>query len=510
VSDARPLRPGTVEHARADLIEATIERSVFTAREHHDETGAPADDPAIRLQSVRLASAPGLRSRRTLDALGGANVGCLAWSADTPPPCTTMAARSSAGREAMARLVREVRLVCDAAGLLGRERGAVDGVKRPGHASTAGRGTRADLTPQAEKRPRAGARLRHTPRRTAAAPGDAAVRGAEARPMQTRPAAIRQREDVRAPREERRGRSGRPIQRQSTANDSAQRPTRQGVVPGDTGAAMAEARPQVLVRRDASGAGQEHGLRSPRRAGVRATCGALGGSSALLPEVKRAADAGDARAAPAPHAFDPGREASRAGTHVRPRDPRCTDAGRHQPTRPEAPLAKPRREGPCQPQDCHRAAAPSPALCPAGTRLDTRGGHEALVGRQTVRCRAPLGACRDGPRRAACRRPPRRAKVRQVAFSIGRTPGKPAKSLATLQRTRASAIGRSQDSRRLGSLAPGCGHLRHTQRRQRLTLRRRRPVNPPWPLCCLGHTLETRPRDGRIARAANGGGRQSA
>jgi transposase len=510
VSYERQILPGTFEHTLSYLIDEKIDLSVFTARYHNDETGAPAYDPAILLKIVLFAYSKGIISSRKIEALCCENVVFMALSADTQPHFTTIADFISSCSDAIARIFRDVLLVCDEAGLIGREMFAVDGVKLPCNASKEWSGTRADLTQKAEKMQRAVERLLQKHRLTDAAPEDAAVRGAEERQIQTLQAAIRKIEDFLATHKEKLGRSGKPIQSDITDNDSAKMPTSKGVVQGYTGAAIADARHQVIVHSEAFGEGQEHGLLIPMLEGVREAFGELGLSSDILREVKLAADAGYSSEANAQHAFDHGIDAYIADTNFRQRDSRFTDAGRHKPTRPDEPFAKPQRDVKFQPKDFQLAADHSHAICPAGKRLYKSGGHKDLVGLQTVQFRAPLGACRDCPLRAKCLRHPKRTKVRQVAFIIGRTPGKPEKYLTKMKRKIDSEIGRYQYSRRLGIIEPVFANLRHTKRLNRFTLRGRRKVNTQWQLFCLVHNIEKIQRYGRIARAAKGRGRKIA
>ena len=59
----------------------------------------------------------------------------MALSADTAPHFTTIAAFVSSCRREITRIFRNVLLVCDEAGLIGKEMFAIDGVKLPSNAS---------------------------------------------------------------------------------------------------------------------------------------------------------------------------------------------------------------------------------------------------------------------------------------------------------------------------------------------------------------------------------------
>jgi Transposase DDE domain len=87
-----------------------------------------------------------------------------------------------------------------------------------------------------------------------------------------------------------------------------------------------------------------------------------------------------------------------------------------------------------------------------------------------------------------------------VAFFFGRTAGKPEKYLTKMQRKIDSDIGRYEYSRRLGTIEPVFGNIRHTKRLNRFTLRGRRKVNAQWQLYCLVHNIEKLQRYGPLQR----------
>src|SRR5207302_9771195 len=75
----------------------------------------------------------------------------MALSADTAPHFTTIADFVSSLEGEIVSLFRDVLLVCDELGLIGREMFAVVGVKMPSNASKEWSGTRADFTKKARK-----------------------------------------------------------------------------------------------------------------------------------------------------------------------------------------------------------------------------------------------------------------------------------------------------------------------------------------------------------------------
>lgn len=75
----------------------------------------------------------------------------MALSADTRPHFTTIASFISSMGDGARRLFRDMLLVCDEQGLIGREMFAVDGAKLPSNASKEWSGTRADFKRKAKK-----------------------------------------------------------------------------------------------------------------------------------------------------------------------------------------------------------------------------------------------------------------------------------------------------------------------------------------------------------------------
>ena len=117
------------------------------------------------------------------------------------------------------------------------------------------------------------------------------------------------------------------------------------------------------------------------------------------------------------------------------------------------------------------------------------GRPHDLSGFRSVRFRAPISSCGDCVLRSQCIRYPERTRVRQVAFFLERTPGKAEKFLAKMKRRIDSVLRRFEYSRRLGTIEPVFGHIRHTRKLNRFTLRSKRKVNGQWLMYCLVHNI---------------------
>ena len=194
ISFDRQVLPGTFEHTLNYLIDEKIDLSVFEARYRNDDGGAPAYDPAILLKIILFAYSKGIIYSRRIEQLCRENVVCMALSADTVPHFTT--------------IFRNVLLVCDEAGLIGKEMFAIDGVKLPSNASKEWSGTKADLKNKAQKMQRAVEHLLSKHQANDVAEVDSTAQAAAERQIKTLNAAIDKVERFLATHEDKIGRSG--------------------------------------------------------------------------------------------------------------------------------------------------------------------------------------------------------------------------------------------------------------------------------------------------------------
>lgn len=404
ISFDRQILPGTFEYTLHYLIDEKIDLSVFDDRYHNDENGAPAYDPAILLKIILFAYSKGIIHSRKIEALCRENVVCMALSADTVPHFTTIADFISSVSAEITTIFRNILLVCDEVGLIGKEMFAIDGVKLPSNASKEWSGTKADLKKKAQKMQRAVEYLLAKHRSNDVSNSDDSVHAAQVRQIKTLNAAIEKVEDFLATHEDKIGRSGKPKQSNITDNGSAKMPSSKGVIQGYDGIALADSKHQVVVHAEAFGEGQEHGLLVPMLEGVRETFQELELSEDILKEVKLAADAGYSSEANAEYLFEHQIDAYVADTLYRKRDPRFESAERHKPTREDEPFAKPKKDDALfRPQDFQPASDLSHCICPAGQRLHRNGANVVVDGRIGAKFRgsiAPAGPVLCG--RSAC------------------------------------------------------------------------------------------------------------
>src|SRR5438094_118590 len=327
VSFERQILPGTFEATLSRLIDEEIDLSVFEARYRNDEVGAPAYDPAILLKVILAAYARGMTSSREIARLCRENVLFMALAADSAPHFTTIAdVMATLDREIVA-VFRDVLLVCDELGLIGREMFAVDGVKLPSNASKEWSGTRGDFEKKIAKMERAVEHLLRRHREADAVGDDTPLRAARGKQIDTLQTALEKVRRFLQRHADKVGPSGRVKKSNLTDNDSAKMKTSKGVIQGYDGVAVVDGQHQIVVHAQAFGEAQEHALLVPMLEGTRATFRELGLAEDVLAGAVVAADAGFHTDANVQYLDETHVDGYLADTLVRKRD---TDHGRYQ------------------------------------------------------------------------------------------------------------------------------------------------------------------------------------
>jgi transposase len=478
------ILPGTFEYTLNRLIEESIDLSVFEARYRNDEGGAPAYDPAILLKIILLAYSRGITSSRQIERLCRENVVFMAISADSQPHFTTIAHFIATLDAQITRIFRDVLLVCDEAGLIGKEMFAVDGVKLPSNASKEWSGSRKDYGKKIEKMERAVRYLTQRHRQEDESGKDEGLEASRSKQQVTLEKAIAKVRGFLQCHEDKVGAGGRVKQSDITDNESAKMLSSKGVIQGYTAVALVDSRHQVVVNAEAFGEGQEHGLLIPMIEGAR---GHFRVDSFLGAAVL--ADAGYCSEANAKYLSEQRIDGYLADPMFRKRDPRFIDAVRHKPRRPDEPFAKRLGERRFQPKDFQIAADRSHAICPAGKRLYRNGRHRDLNGFEAIHFRGNKADCGGCALRAQCLRHPERTVERQVALFVGRATGKPDTYSARMKRKIDSELGRYRYSHRLGLVEPVFANIRSTHRLNRFSHRGWRKVTTQWQLFCLVHNI---------------------
>jgi transposase len=490
VSFEQQILPGTFEYTLHQMIEEHIDLSVFDTQYRNDETGAPAYDPAILLKIILYAYSKGVTSSREIAHLCLDNVMFMALSADSAPHFTTIADFIARQQDEIVSIFRDVLLVCDEQGLIGKQMFALDGVKLPSNASKDWSGTLAEFENKARKLEQALEQLMQRHREVDATGEDQALRAAREQRIDTLQCALDKVRGYLRCGQDKVSAKGEIKKSNITDNDSAKIKGSKGVIQGYSGMALVDAKHQVIVHAQAFGENQEHGLLIPMLEGARESYRDLGLSEDLLQGVKLSADAGLHSEANLKYLAEHDIDGYVADTFFRKRDVRFARAARHKPAAEADPGAR------FTPREFRFAEDLSHCICPAGKRLYRNGANVVINGYAGVKFHGAQRDCLPCTLRDHCLKHPDRTKARQVVFFKGRAQGKPPTYSALMKRKIDSEEGRYQYSRRLAIVEPVFGNICNSRKLRRLSLRGRRKVNNQWLLYGLVHNI------GKIQRYA--------
>ena len=504
VSYERQILPGTFEHTLNGLIDHDIDLAPEASRYRNDETGAPAYDPAILLKVILYAYSRGVTSSRDIAGLCRENIIFMALSADSAPHFSTIAGFVAKLDREIVGVYREVLLVCDEMGLIGREMFAVDGVKMPSNASKEWSGTREDFQRKAEKLERALGYLTQRHREADEIEQQGQIEQAREKQMRTLNRALAKVRGWLTTGQDRRGVSGKVVKSNITDPESAKMKTSKGVIQGYDGMAVVDAKHQIVVHSEAFGQGQEHNLLAPVLEGVRESFRALGRDADILEGMRVSADAGLHSEANLQYLQENRIDGYIADTNFRKRDPRFASAERHRVRHKEDKRSEDRRKG--KPparygnEDFRMAEDASSCQCPAGKTLYRNGACTHTGAYEMVRFRGAQRDCEPCEERSKCLRTPEKTSTRQVAFILGRNQSKPETHTERMKRKIDTEHGRYYYSQRLGTVEPVFADINHATGLHRFSLRGRRKVNAQWMMYCLTHNIGKIQRYGDIRR----------
>jgi len=480
----RQLHPGTFEHALNYLVDRELDLTRFDARYKNDFTGASAYPPAMLLKVVLFAYSRGIVSSRGIERACRDHVTFIALSGDSAPHFTTFAAFVSTLGAEIGPLFKEVLLICDRQGLIGREMFAIDGVKLPSNASKSRSGTRADFQRQADKMEAAANAMLARHRENDALPVEPDLAQKETRQIErlTRES-TRLRQWLAANPDERKGAKGKVIKSNRTDNESAKMATSKGVIQGYCGVAAVDDKHQIIVEAQAHGTGSEQALLMPMVGAVSPLCT----SDTLI-----TADAGYHSDANLKALAEQERPALIADNQMRKRDERFKDQAKYK-AQPD-PLydkAHPKKGAAhYRPKDFDYDAAAGTCLCPAGKSLYQNGSNCHHNGQLAVKFQGALRDCQPCTQRDTCLRKPDTTPARQVSFFRGRAPGAKANYSDLMKQAIDSERGRTLYGGRFATVEPVFGNIRHNKGLDRFTLRGQKKVDTQWKLFCLVHNIE--------------------
>ena len=476
----KQILPGTFEYSLNHIIDNELDLSIFDERYRNEETGATAYDPKILLKIILFAYSRGITSSRRIAQACEENIIFMALSCDTKPHFTTIADFVSTMDKEITKLFREVLLVCDDLGLIGKEMFAIDGCKLPSNASKEWSGTRADFEKKAAKMERAIENILKKHREEDQNNTELKVKESEEKFVETINKRVSKIREWLNHNDDKPGKTGKPRKSNITDNESAKMKTHRGVIQGYDGVAATDGKHQVIVQAEAFGEGQEHDLLEPMVEGVRTNFQAIGKED-VFEKAKLLADSGFHTEKNMEMLAFEGIDAYVADNRFRKRDPRFADYEKYKDeARKDWAKGKPklfRTEDFIFDKDMRHC------LCPAGKRLYRSGSNELahrFKGTQTT--------CVSCELRAKCIRNPEKTVIRQVAYFAGRTGDGPTFT-DRMKRKIDSNVGRVIYGMRLAISEPPFSHITSVLGLDRFTLRGKTKVNTQWNLFCIVHNL---------------------
>lgn len=482
IAFSQQILPGTFEYTLNFLIDNEFDLAGFEQRYRNEETGAPAYDPAILLKIILYGYARGITSSRDIEQCCRENIIFMALSADSHPHFTTIADFVSSSGEPIIGLFRDVLLICEKLGLIGKEMFAIDGCKLGSNASKEWSGTKGELRKKQQKMEQAVRYLVEKHKETDSQAETDPVVAREQKQIETLRARIKKLKSWLKQNEEKVGKSGKPRKSNLTDNESAKMKSSHGVIQGYDGVAAVDGKHQVVVDAEAYGQPQEHDLLEPMIQGTRENFQEIGAEKDIFKKTQLTADAGFHTEQNMKMLFEEQIDGYVADILFRKRDPRFKTADRH----------KPKKEKSSEhftPKDFIYDSKGLTCICPAGKRLYLKQRRVVIRGYQAV---CFMGAKRDcGPcaLRSRCLKDPNQSTTRQVYFFGDRSAQAPETFTAKMKRKIDSLTGRHIYSQRLGTVEPVFANICSTLGLRRFSLRGKTKVSTQWKLFCIVHNL---------------------
>lgn len=483
------ILPGTFEHTLSRLIDSELDLAIFDERYHNDDTGAPAYDPRILLKIILFSYSRGITSSRQIARCCEENVVFMALSNDTRPHFTTIADFVAGMDKEIVPFFRNVLMICDKMGLIGREMFAIDGCKMPSNSSKQWSGTKANLDKKAAKMERAIRHIleKHRSQDDSGREEEIARDRQYVETLQKQVAKLRKWLDKQ---DDRMGKRGKPVKSNITDNESANMKTSHGVIQGYNGVTAVDSKHQVIVHAEAFGQGSEQNLLQPMIEGSRENFRAIGEEKDVFGSTKLAADSGFHNEDNMKMVFTEEIDAYIADNQYRKRDPRFAEADRYKERSRKERAGREGRSGLFKVKDFIFPEDLSHCICPAGRKLYRSGGNVTIQNHQAAKFKGPKSACVPCKLRAQCLRHPERTEVRQVACFLGRSEKGKNTFTEKMKHKIDSTAGRMLYSMRLAVAEPPFAHIRHIMSLDRFSHRGKRKVNAQWNLFCILHNMK--------------------
>lgn len=492
----KQILPGTFEYSLNHLVENELDVSFFDRRYKNDQTGAPAYDPKILLKIILFAYSRGITSSRKIAQCCEENIIFMALSANTRPHFTTIADFISGMDSSAVMLFKEIILVCDEMGLIGRDMFAVDGCKMPSNASKEWSGTKADFKRKSDKLEKAIERIISKHREIDDTENKAEIIEKDTQYITTLQKQIKKIRDWTKDNDDRPGSGGKPVKSNITDNDSAKMKTSNGVIQGYNGVAMADSKHQVIVSAEAFGKVSEKNLLEPM---IRSTQDNL--ETDVFENTKLTADSGFHTMKNMDMLAEEGIDAYVADNLFRKRDPRFDHYGRYKKQAQKERRRKEKKSRLFSNKEFYFPEHLKFCICPAGQRMYQCGNKVRIKNHIATKFHGTKRACVPCKLRARCLRKPDKTECRQVAFFHGKTAKALRSATEKMKHKIDSPYGRMLYSKRIGTVEPVFANLRHMLGLDRFSLRGKIKVNCQWLLYCAVHNLKKIHRYGSPAVA---------
>lgn len=484
--------PGSFAFALDYLVDHELDLSAMDAQFNNDEVGASAYDPRVMLKVVLLAYSQGLTSSRAIERACQRNVQFIAIGGDSQPSHGHIAKFVSSLGEQIKPLFTQVLMTCDAQGLIGRDMFAIDGVKLPSNASKDRSGTHEELAHRARRLDKAAAKIVAMHQTQDCATSDVTLNGKRAERVQALHREAERTRQFLASQAKRLNAKGQELKTNISDPDSAKMATGKGVIQGYAAQAAVDSAHQIIVAADVIGSGSEQSmlLSMVEQASAYAQSHTL-----------HTADAGYHSDQNIWTLHDRGIAALIADNQMRQRDERLREQAKHK--LKGAVLYDKRRTGLRKTIRIYAASdfkflSATQALCPQGKTLTGSGKVYQVKRDMRLQYKADAKDCDACAKREHCMRQPSPGKARTVTQTT--RSNKPEDDPSARMRQRIdSEQGRALYGKRVGTVEPVFGNIRHNKRLCRFNLRGRSKVNTQWHLFCLVHNIE---------KLANSGWRQ--
>ena len=478
------IREGTFEYALNHIVDFELNLTEFDSQYKNDETGAPAFDPRVLLKIILYAYSQGIVTSRKIAHQCDVNVMFMALSGNIRPHYTTIADFISTMDVKATKIFRDVVLMCDRLGLIGKSMFAIDGCKISSNAAKEWSGTKKDFERKKKKiessiktivrKHKYSDEKNKVPKR---------MRELEKNGVKNLKQKVSKIQKWLKESDDRLGLSGKIVQSNITDNESAKMATSHGVIQGYNGIAAVDSKHQVIVEAQASSSGSERSSMKPMVEGIKKVL-----NKDVLKETKLTADTGFFSEDTLKYIDNENIDAYIPDPLFRKRDIKLQDREIHnRPTDRKKTLYKRKYYGP---DDFKLNEKIGKLICPAGESL-YRSGDKVKIGNYIgIRYKGRDSKCPSCSLRSKCLRNSK-TKIRQVYKLNDPNLQEEEKTFSQKMREKIDTPkGRFMYSRRMGIVEPVFAHICHSMKLKYFTLRSKKKVNAQWNLFATVHNMK--------------------